>query len=172
MIRLTLAALLTLTLAPGLLRAQERRYVDPRFAADTTALPFSGGVLVGNTFYMAGKIGLTPDRKVPSTAAEEARLVLEDMKAHAGPGGDDHGRPGVGAGLLLRRGKLRRVQPGLPHLLQAEFPGPGLRAFFGFDCMVFMGELDVARQKPNVFRMRLLGAEVSAAERAKTPRTR
>ena len=28
-----------------------------------------------------GKLGLTPDRKVPPTAAEEARLVLDDVKA-------------------------------------------------------------------------------------------
>ncbi|MEZ6030913.1 MAG: hypothetical protein R3C46_14335 [Hyphomonadaceae bacterium] len=27
-------------------------------------------------------------------------------------------------------------------------------------CVVFMGETDVERQKPNVFRMRLLGAEI------------
>ncbi|MEZ5939737.1 MAG: tryptophan synthase subunit beta, partial [Hyphomonadaceae bacterium] len=33
-------------------------------------------------------------------------------------------------------------------------------ARFGLPCFVFMGETDVERQKPNVFRMRLLGAEV------------
>ncbi|MFV0473411.1 MAG: tryptophan synthase subunit beta [Pikeienuella sp.] len=33
-------------------------------------------------------------------------------------------------------------------------------ARFGLKCVVFMGATDVARQKPNVFRMRLLGAEV------------
>ncbi|MEO1471114.1 MAG: tryptophan synthase subunit beta [Pseudomonadota bacterium] len=33
-------------------------------------------------------------------------------------------------------------------------------ARFGLDCVVFMGATDVERQKPNVFRMRLLGAEV------------
>ena len=33
-------------------------------------------------------------------------------------------------------------------------------ARFGLDCVVFMGETDVERQKPNVFRMRLLGAEI------------
>ena len=33
-------------------------------------------------------------------------------------------------------------------------------ALFGFDCTVFMGEVDVERQALNVFRMRLLGAEV------------
>jgi tryptophan synthase beta chain len=33
-------------------------------------------------------------------------------------------------------------------------------ALFNLPCTVYMGETDIARQKPNVFRMRLLGAEV------------
>ena len=33
-------------------------------------------------------------------------------------------------------------------------------ARFGLDCVVYMGEVDAARQELNVFRMRLLGAEV------------
>lgn len=33
-------------------------------------------------------------------------------------------------------------------------------ALFGLECEVFMGSDDVARQEPNVFRMRLLGAKV------------
>ncbi len=33
-------------------------------------------------------------------------------------------------------------------------------ARFGLPCVIYMGEVDMARQKPNVFRMRLLGAEV------------
>ncbi|HEY5299811.1 MAG TPA: tryptophan synthase subunit beta, partial [Acetobacteraceae bacterium] len=33
-------------------------------------------------------------------------------------------------------------------------------ALFGLPCTVYMGVTDVERQKPNVFRMRLLGAEV------------
>src|SRR5436305_6603661 len=33
-------------------------------------------------------------------------------------------------------------------------------ALFGLDCVVYMGEIDVARQELNVFRMQLLGAEV------------
>lgn len=83
MTRLILTApLLTLLAVPGALDAQEsRRYVDPQTAADTAALPFSAGVLVGNTFYLAGKIGLTAERKVPTTATEEATLVLNDVKA-------------------------------------------------------------------------------------------
>jgi tryptophan synthase beta chain len=33
-------------------------------------------------------------------------------------------------------------------------------ARFGLPCVVYMGEVDIERQKPNVFRMNLLGAEV------------
>ena len=35
-------------------------------------------------------------------------------------------------------------------------------ARFGLPCIVYMGEVDIERQKPNVFRMNLLGAEVRA----------
>jgi tryptophan synthase beta chain len=33
-------------------------------------------------------------------------------------------------------------------------------AKYGLDCVVYMGAVDVERQKPNVFRMKMLGAEV------------
>jgi tryptophan synthase beta chain len=36
-------------------------------------------------------------------------------------------------------------------------------ALMGFECTVYMGEVDMERQKLNVFRMRLLGAEVKPA---------
>ncbi|MBM3567798.1 MAG: tryptophan synthase subunit beta [Alphaproteobacteria bacterium] len=35
-------------------------------------------------------------------------------------------------------------------------------ALFGMPCVIYMGEVDIERQKPNVFRMKLLGAEVRA----------
>ena len=35
-------------------------------------------------------------------------------------------------------------------------------ALFGLPCTIYMGAVDVERQKPNVFRMKLLGAEVVA----------
>src|SRR5256885_5679355 len=35
-------------------------------------------------------------------------------------------------------------------------------ARFGLPCVVYMGEVDMERQRPNVFRMNLLGAEVRA----------
>ena len=37
-------------------------------------------------------------------------------------------------------------------------------ALMGLECKVYMGAVDVARQELNVFRMRLLGAEVEAVE--------
>ncbi|WP_421869875.1 tryptophan synthase subunit beta [Marinoscillum sp.] len=36
-------------------------------------------------------------------------------------------------------------------------------ALMGIDCIVYMGEVDMARQKPNVERMKILGAEVRPA---------
>ena len=37
-------------------------------------------------------------------------------------------------------------------------------ALMGFDCIVYMGEVDMERQKPNVERMKLLGAQVIPAK--------
>jgi tryptophan synthase beta chain len=37
-------------------------------------------------------------------------------------------------------------------------------ALFNLPCVVYMGEKDIVRQKPNVFRMKLLGAEVIPVE--------
>jgi tryptophan synthase beta chain len=33
-------------------------------------------------------------------------------------------------------------------------------ALLGLECIVYMGEVDIARQQPNVFRMKLVGSEV------------
>ncbi len=37
-----------------------------------------------------------------------------------------------------------------------------MAARFGLDCVIYMGATDIERQAPNVFRMKLLGAEVRA----------
>ena len=49
--------------------------------------------------------------------------------------------------------------------------GDRLRAF-GLPCVVYMGATDVERQKPNVFRMKLLGAKVNAVTVRRTARSR
>ena len=65
----------------------------------------------------------------------------------------------IGQALLTRRmGKTRMIaetgagQHGVATATAA--------ALFGFECRVFMGEVDVERQALNVFRMKLLGSEV------------
>lgn len=60
--------------------AADRKYiVNPR-PADTKALPFSDGVLVGNTLYIAGHIGIDPKTgQAPADPEQEARLVMEGV---------------------------------------------------------------------------------------------
>ena len=81
----TFAALVSAALVSAVsadLSAQEiRRYINARSAADSTALPFSGAVLVGNTLYLSGAIGLDENQQVPSTPEAEARLVLNSMQS-------------------------------------------------------------------------------------------
>ena len=59
-------------------KSPDRRYIEPRSAsASAEPLPFSGAVLVGDTLYISGDIGLEPGNKVPAEAATEARLLME-----------------------------------------------------------------------------------------------
>ena len=71
------------------LHAQQttRRYIVPRTTADTTQPPFSGAVLVGNTLYLAGDIGVDANRRVPDTAEAEAKAVLDKIQATLGAAG-------------------------------------------------------------------------------------
>ena len=65
----------------------------------------------------------------------------------------------VGQALLTRRMGKRRViaETGAG---QHGVAAATACALFGLECKVYMGEVDVERQALNVFRMRLLGAEV------------
>jgi tryptophan synthase beta chain len=65
----------------------------------------------------------------------------------------------LGQALLVRRMGKRRIvaetgagQHGVASATAA--------ALLGLECVVYMGVVDIARQEPNVFRMKLLGAEV------------
>ncbi|HXZ81778.1 MAG TPA: Rid family hydrolase [Terriglobales bacterium] len=50
--------------------------------------PFSDGVLVGNTLYVAGRIGLDPKTgKPPEDVEQEARNVLDGIKSVLGEAG-------------------------------------------------------------------------------------
>jgi tryptophan synthase beta chain len=60
--------------------------------------------------------------------------------------------------LALRMGKTRIIaETGAG---QHGVATATVAARFGLPCVVFMGATDIERQKPNVFRMKLLGAEV------------
>ena len=61
--------------------ASDRKYiVNPR-PGDTKALPFSDAVLVGNTLYIAGHIGLDPKTsQAPADEELEAHLVMDGIK--------------------------------------------------------------------------------------------
>ena len=65
----------------------------------------------------------------------------------------------MGQGLLVKRMKKKRViaETGAG---QHGVATATMAAKFGFACTIYMGEIDVERQRPNVFWMERLGAEV------------
>jgi tryptophan synthase beta chain len=65
----------------------------------------------------------------------------------------------VGQALLARRMGKRRIiaETGAG---QHGVATATVAARLGLDCVVYMGEVDIARQEANVYRMRLLGAQV------------
>ena len=65
----------------------------------------------------------------------------------------------LGQGLMARRMGKKRViaETGAG---QHGVATATVAALFGMECQIFMGEEDIRRQAPNVFRMKILGAEV------------
>jgi reactive intermediate/imine deaminase len=61
--------------------AADRKFIVKPRSGTLAALPFSEGVLVGNTLYIAGHIGLDAKTDLPPASAEdEARLVMDGIK--------------------------------------------------------------------------------------------
>ena len=61
--------------------ADDRKYIVHPRADDRKGLPFSEAVLVGNTLYIAGHIGLDPKTGLaPADAEAEAHLVMDGIK--------------------------------------------------------------------------------------------
>lgn len=61
-------------------RSLEPRYIN--LPGRSLQAPFSDGVLVGNTLYLAGRLGLDPQTgRPPADPAAEARLLLEGFRA-------------------------------------------------------------------------------------------
>lgn len=65
----------------------------------------------------------------------------------------------LGQALLVKRMGKRRIvaETGAG---QHGVASATVAALLGLECVVYMGVVDIARQEPNVFRMKLLGAEV------------
>ena len=75
---LAIIAATVLTIAgPG--RNPEKRAINPPGAA--AGLPFSNGLLVGNTLYVSGQEGLVSGKGVPCGIGPESQTALENIKA-------------------------------------------------------------------------------------------
>jgi tryptophan synthase beta chain len=138
------------TLMPALLELQEAYAhwsVDPGFVAELDDL---------HRHYTGRPTLLYPARRLTAhCGGAEIWLKREDL-CHTGAHKINNG---LGQGLLARRmGKTRIIaETGAG---QHGVATATVCALFGMKCEVFMGSEDVARQALNVFRMKLLGAQV------------
>ena len=57
-----------------------RTYIDGRSEADGDVPPYSGAVLVGDTLYLSGTLGLDENREVPDDPADEVRNAMNVIK--------------------------------------------------------------------------------------------
>jgi tryptophan synthase beta chain len=110
----------------------------------------------------------------------------ERLTEHLAKVAADQGRPGGGAKIYLKRDELNhtgahKINNCIGQILLARRMGKTriiaetgagqhgvatatVAARFGLPCVIFMGARDIERQAPNVFRMKLLGAEVRSVE--------
>ena len=120
---------------------------DPAFAAELAAL-LRDYVGRPTPLYHATRLSA-------ETGGGRIYLKREDL-AHTGAHKINNA---LGQALLARRmGKQRIIaETGAG---QHGVAAATACALLGLGCIVYMGEVDIARQAPNVFRMKLLGAEV------------
>jgi tryptophan synthase beta chain len=110
----------------------------------------------------------------------------EPLTQHLAKAASDAGQPGNGAKIYLKRDELNhtgahKINNCIGQILLAKRMGKTriiaetgagqhgvatatVAARFGLPCIIYMGARDIERQAPNVFRMKLLGAEVRAVE--------
>lgn len=142
------------TLIPALdelTTAYESAIADPDFQAELAGLQAT---------YVGRPTPISHARRLSEhLGGAQIYLKREDL-AHSGAHKINNA---LGQALLARRMGKRRIiaetgagQHGVASATAA--------ALLGLDCHVYMGTVDMARQQPNVFRMKLLGAEVIAVE--------
>jgi len=127
---------------------------DPEFDAEFTELLRS---YVGrpNPLYYAGRLTEALRADAPEGKGAKIYLKREELN-HTGAHKINNC---IGQALLARRMGKKKViaETGAG---QHGVATATVAALFGMECKIFMGAKDVERQKPNVFRMKLLGAEV------------
>ncbi len=140
------------TLMPALIELEEEfraAWGDPEFRSELDHLL---------TEYAGRPSPLTECHRLSAELGCRILLKREDLN-HTG----SHKINNVlGQALLARRmGKTRLVaETGAG---QHGVAAATAAALMGMECVIYMGEVDMGRQELNVFRMRLLGAEVTAA---------
>jgi 2-iminobutanoate/2-iminopropanoate deaminase len=66
----------------------DRTFIAPPGADPKTAAPFSNGVMVGDTFYVGGHLGVDPAAgKIPADAEAETRFLMDAVKQSLERGG-------------------------------------------------------------------------------------
>jgi len=112
------------------------------------------------TTYVGRPTPLTHARRLSQhLGGAQIYLKREDL-AHSGAHKINNA---LGQALLVKRMGKRRVvaETGAG---QHGVATATACALLGLECVVYMGTVDMARQQPNVFRMKLLGAEVRGVE--------
>jgi len=138
------------TLMPALAELEEayaaaRR--DPAFQAEIDRL---------SRDYVGRPTPLYPAAGLSRQSGGAAIYLKREDLAHTGAHKINNA---LGQGLLAQRMGKRRIiaETGAG---QHGVATATVCAMLGLECVVYMGEVDIARQSPNVFRMKLLGAEV------------
>ncbi|MCG7254653.1 tryptophan synthase subunit beta [Corynebacterium hadale] len=129
----------------------ERAFVDA-FADEAFMAEYRG--LLRD--YLGRPTPLTECRNLPLDGANARFFLKREDLVH---GGAHKTNQVIGQALLAKKmGKTRIIaetgagQHGTATALAC--------ALLGLDCVIYMGKVDMARQEPNVYRMRLMGAEV------------
>jgi tryptophan synthase beta chain len=138
--------------------AYEPAKTDPSFQADMVSY---GTHYIGRPSPLYYAERLTEHMRAGAPAGHGAKLYFKREELnHTG----SHKVNNVLGQILLAR------RMGKPRIIAETGAGQHgvatatLCARFGLKCVVYMGAVDVARQAPNVFRMKMLGAEVIPVE--------
>jgi reactive intermediate/imine deaminase len=127
----------------GAAKPQTRRFVNIPRPGAINNLPFSDGVLVGNTLYLSGRIGLDPKtNKPPEDVEQEAKLALDGIQStlqQAGMTMDDLVYVQVFCSDVSHFQKFNSVYRTY-FKRQGDFPA---RAFIGSGNLLFGGRFEV-----------------------------